>query len=140
MPPSPARTAASIGCSGSAGGCRLANCSFDVHHGGGELLVDVRLLGSSYALRAAGEPFVRDGHQLNPRHRYVIETNMPQWREIEFESDLERSWKSLRGLVFAGRQEAAGTADGAGPDRVVVTGVQSELDAELRDQRPCPAS
>jgi len=44
---------------------------------------------AAYALRAAGEPFVRDGRQLNPLHRHVIETNMPQWRDVEFESDLE---------------------------------------------------
>ena len=46
---------------------------------------------AAYALRAAGEPFVRDGRELNPLHRYVIATNTPGWAGVEFESDVSRA-------------------------------------------------
>jgi hypothetical protein len=64
------------------------------------------LIRASYALRAAGEPFVRDGRELNPLHRYVIETNMPQWRGIEFESDLECAAKPKRRAAAAAAPDA----------------------------------
>jgi hypothetical protein len=63
--------------------------------------LDPDVIRSSYALRAAGEPFVAGDRQLNPLHRYVIETNMPQWRGIEFESDLERARKAQQGAAAA---------------------------------------
>jgi len=54
------------------------------------------LIRAAYALRASGQVFVTDRRQVNPLHRFVIESNLPAWRGIEFEEDLRRAARRAR--------------------------------------------
>jgi hypothetical protein len=54
------------------------------------------LIRAAYALRASGQVFVADRRQVNPLHRFVIESNLPAWRGIEFEEDLRRAARRAR--------------------------------------------
>ena len=72
------------------------------------------LIRAAYALRAAGQAFVVDRRQINPLHRYVIESNLPAWRGIEFEDDLKRAAKKARRAAEQDRAADGGARDAGG--------------------------
>lgn len=69
--------------------------------------LDPALIRAAYALRAAGQEFVVRRRQVNPLHRFIIDSNLPAWRDIEFEDDMRRAVRR------AARAAADGTSDDA---------------------------
>lgn len=54
---------------------------------------------ASYAYRAQGGVFHQLKKSLNPFHRYIIETNAPEWMDISYEKDLiKRANKERRSI------------------------------------------
>lgn len=64
---------------------------------------------ATYAFRTAGGVFVRDERQVNPLPRYIIETNLPEWRGVDFEEDVIRATRESRnrGALEASRADAS---------------------------------
>ena len=56
-----------------------------------------------------------------------------------FEPELQRNWNDLRELIFAAKERPVRNAAPADAAPMVVTGIRSELDTELGEQRQCGA-